>query len=445
MNPFLKLLYYFLRFTIRNLFDLYHGGTLVINRKNLFTRAPLIVVSNHPNTLLDPLHVACRMDELCFFLANYSLFKNPVSGWILNKLYCIPIQRPQDVGGMKVDNKEAFARCDEFLSGKGCLYIAPEGSSFMERHLREVKTGTARIALSAEAGNQFQLGLRILPIGLTYSKPDRFQGKLVMEVGEPIQVADFAGTYEKDYAGTVRKLTAHITDQIASLIVNTKNENEEKMLERVEGIVRTEEPLSLEQDYRRSKQLLELFHTSAAAQPERMAAFRKQVQQYYRQLRVLRTDDATLLRVVRDASFGKTVLGSFILILGFPVFLYGLINNLLACIIPLVLIRLTKPYIGYYSAFKTAVGLITGPLFYGLQSGWVASYFGEGARWLYLLSLIPAGLLAWHYWGFGKRWFRTIQLSGRLARVKGSTKKLMEKRDAILSFLTESGLVLGTK
>ncbi len=153
-------LYFFFKCLVWIVLKIYNPFTYVLGRQNLRQKGPLIVISNHPNTLLDPLHVAIRLPRYVYFLANASLFKNPIIGWILNQLYCIPVQRTQDTNGKPLDNKDAFNRSNDFLSRGGCLYVAPEGTSWMEKRLRPLKTGTARIALSFESDKKFQGGLK---------------------------------------------------------------------------------------------------------------------------------------------------------------------------------------------------------------------------------------------------------------------------------------------
>ena len=111
------------------------------NIERLKSSGPLLVISNHPNTVIDPLVALYRMPTICHLLANYSLFKNPISGFLLSNLFCIPIQRYTDVPeGQALQNDEAFQKCDEHLLSGGCLYIAVEGTSWPERVLREFKT-----------------------------------------------------------------------------------------------------------------------------------------------------------------------------------------------------------------------------------------------------------------------------------------------------------------
>ncbi|MFK8105018.1 MAG: 1-acyl-sn-glycerol-3-phosphate acyltransferase, partial [Saprospiraceae bacterium] len=176
MKAFLYLFYHSVRLLALTIFRLFYGKKTILNQKNLKVDYPCILVSNHPNTLHDPLHVAAKVDHrIVHFLVNAGLFATPFTNWFFSTFYCIKIERPQDVKGGKISNEKAFEACDIFLRQGGCLYIAPEGTSRVERHIRKMKTGAARIALSAERHNNYQLGLKILPVGLNYDNPTKFR------------------------------------------------------------------------------------------------------------------------------------------------------------------------------------------------------------------------------------------------------------------------------
>ncbi len=69
----------------------------------------------------------------------------------------------------------AFSKCHDYLEQRGTLLIFPEGTSYYELKLREIKTGTARIALSYEELKGFEGNLKIIPIALDYSDSIQFQ------------------------------------------------------------------------------------------------------------------------------------------------------------------------------------------------------------------------------------------------------------------------------
>ena len=132
------------------------------NRKD----RPTILSSNHPNTMLDCLNVAERIPwQMTHFLGNANMFQGKIGNWFFTNFFVIPIQRKEDSGNRKFDNKKSFAKVNAFLESGGALFIAPEGGSNIARRLRPLKSGTARMALNTEHENDFQLGLEILPIG----------------------------------------------------------------------------------------------------------------------------------------------------------------------------------------------------------------------------------------------------------------------------------------
>ncbi|MBK7475084.1 MAG: 1-acyl-sn-glycerol-3-phosphate acyltransferase [Haliscomenobacter sp.] len=143
-------LYAWLKVVVRLFFKLYYPKTLVLGKAYFRLEGPTLVISNHPNTLIDPLNAAFRVSSPVYFLANASLFKKPVAAKILRFLYSIPIERPKDTHGRPIDNKASFEACVAHLKKGRHLYVAPEGESQMERRLRPLRTGTARIALTAE-------------------------------------------------------------------------------------------------------------------------------------------------------------------------------------------------------------------------------------------------------------------------------------------------------
>jgi glycerol-3-phosphate O-acyltransferase / dihydroxyacetone phosphate acyltransferase len=141
-----------------------HGHEQLRNAKG-----PLLLVSNHPNTFMDPLIAATLIPQRVAFIANGSIF-NRFTRPFFKFFHVIPVYRQKDTSDVPLSpaelNKMTFQRCYDYLKAKGSILIFPEGTSEIERRLRDIKTGTARIALGAEYENNFQLGITILPIGL---------------------------------------------------------------------------------------------------------------------------------------------------------------------------------------------------------------------------------------------------------------------------------------
>lgn len=416
MNPLLYGFYQFLKLIVRISLRTFYPYKTFIHPERLKFDYPAILVSNHPNTLIDPLTVAAKAKKLVFFLANAGLFKSTFGHWFFNTFYCIPVQRPQDSNGKRtINNEDSFARANEHLAGGGVLYIAPEGTSEVGRRHRPLKTGTARIGLSTEKKNNYEVGMAIIPVGLTYYRPDQCGSRLVANVGEPIFPKDYRDAYEADPIQTARDLTADLEKELGALLVNTENEEEDGRLRMLEAILQHEQPLAGAARFRRELELLE-------AMREKDEAFVQLLDEYRSTLKTHRVKDAAVAGRVKNGSILSAILA-------FPVYLYGLINNFLPMKLPVWLSKKLDLYPGYTSTVKILTGLITFPLFYWLQTKLVGWYFGDLIQWLYFFSLPVSAVLYWRI----ARWYRKVEVHGRYRRLKADQKsQLVKLREGIL-------------
>ena len=171
---------------------LYYPARIVEGRERIPSGKPLVFVLNHPNGLLDPLVLRVATGWPARFLAKSTLFANPLSRLAMDAFGSIPVYRAHEAGGRAADasrNDASFARCRAELAAGGALALFPEGVSHSDPQLRPLKTGAARIALSAEAEHDGMLGVTIVPVGLYYERKALFRSSVLLVVGEPISVA----------------------------------------------------------------------------------------------------------------------------------------------------------------------------------------------------------------------------------------------------------------
>ena len=145
-------------------------------------------VGNHPNGLIDPALVFVLTHRHVTFLAKEPLFRIPVIGWLLRGLQCLPVYRKQDDPSQMGKNEGTLDAARGALVAGRAITLFPEGKSHSEPSLAELKTGAARIALSAAKQGA---AVRIVPVGLTYADKHRFRSEVLIEMGAPIEVRDF--------------------------------------------------------------------------------------------------------------------------------------------------------------------------------------------------------------------------------------------------------------
>ncbi len=359
---FPRLIYNALRWVVRLGLQVIYRRRLVLGREHLRFDGPAIVVVNHPSTLMDVLNPAAEICQEMFFLANYGLFRHPISRWLLTRFFCIPVMRAEDLlPGEVRDNTDAFEACFRHLERGGVLFIAPEGVSWMNRFVRPFKTGTARIALGAEARNRWQLDVKIIPIGLSYSMPERFRGDVVICAGPAVRVADWRKAWEEAPAAAIEALTQHLEEQVRRLTIHAVDETGEQALGMWEEMSQNEHPLPQAAAFERSRQLARACLGDAELVHQTLR---------YRQLlqRAALSDRALRSRRHSEQLWRRTGL-----LLGGPLFALGCALWFLPCFIPYWLRRRLRLYVGYNTTVMLVAGFFVFPLY-----GWALFQL---ARW----------------------------------------------------------------
>lgn len=438
---FMRFIYLLLRIISRAGIAVFYRSRLVLGRENLKFDGPAIVVSNHPSTLMDPLNAGINIRQEMFFLANYGLFKNPVSNWILTRLFCIPVKRKEDVNeGEARDNDAAFEQSYQHLEKYGVLFIAAEGVSWMNRYVRPFKTGTARIAFGAERRNNWQLGVKIIPIGISYDAPRLFRSTTTVAYGAPIDPKPWAKAYLKDPEKTVEDFTALIQRKVAELTLNSGSEAGDIFVDQTEIMLRNS-PAGL------SKTEAYLSLKAFLVKNIDDAPLKASVADYFLALEKEGLTDAGLFRsqsppsaVHRSPSTvnraPSTVYRLPSLLLLSPFFLLGYGFWFLPCWLPWLLCKRLDLYPGYDSNVKVLTGLFTFPL--ALWGGWkLAFWLFESSLWAWVALgvLIGCGYLAEMFLDIAKAWQEARAARAFQKKNPAAWTTLSEKRDEILRIM----------
>lgn len=205
---------------------------------------PLLVVANHPNSLLDPLVIFRIAGRATRPLAKAPLFEQAGVGLMLRAMNGLPVYRREDDPTRMGGNQDTFRAAIDALRGGEAVQIYPEGISHNEPHIQPLKTGAARIALAAEAEAGWSLGLRIVPVGLTYARKTLFRGRAVAQVGEAVVVAEWRAAHEADPQRAVRDLTAEIGRRMSAVTLNLAEREDRALIETAERLWASEKALT---------------------------------------------------------------------------------------------------------------------------------------------------------------------------------------------------------
>jgi 1-acyl-sn-glycerol-3-phosphate acyltransferase len=407
------MLYHFLRLIVLIAIRVFFKSIHLKNIDHIPKKGALILAANHPSTFLDPLVVALFVPRKIYFLANGGIFQVPLIAWFLRKLYMLPIYRQQDSQDASIKNKDSFRACYELLEKQGAVIIFPEGTSENERKLRKIKTGTARIALGAEAKNDFALDVKIVCVGINYTNPRKFQSRLMVSFDEAIAVKDYKESYLQDMVKTVQVLTDEIKERLEAMIVVTENKEIDELVEKIERLYTStlKKELSLEapeteQIFIVAQHLAEAVHYFEATQPQRVDYLQANINQYFSLLEKYKLSDSLIVQPILDKK--AKIKGVFNALLGLPLYLYGLIHNFLPYELPAIFTRIITKDITYHAPMNITFGIFTFLSFYAIYA-WRFYYYIQHGGYLfaYFISLGLTGFFTYRYW------FYLLDLIGR--------------------------------
>lgn len=225
-----------LRAVLRLALELYYVDVQSTGRERVPREGPVVFAANHPSSIMDTMILGTQVGRSLAFLARSGLFDNPVVGAVLDRLGVIPVYRRQDGAAPAGGNEDAFRRAFEVLERGEAIGIFPEGQNAPEHHVRDIKTGVARIALGAEARNAFGLGVKIVPVGLNLEDRDAFLTRVLVRFGEPIDVREYRDAYREDSARAVRALTDRVQQAIREAALHIDDERNVELVRDVDAI-----------------------------------------------------------------------------------------------------------------------------------------------------------------------------------------------------------------
>jgi glycerol-3-phosphate O-acyltransferase / dihydroxyacetone phosphate acyltransferase len=267
-------------------------------------QGPVIFVANHPNSVMDPLVLATRLDRSIHFLARSGLFAGRLANAAMSAGGAIPVYRAQD--GSTAGNDAMFEAVYRLLAGGGCLGIFPEGHNAEERAVGAIRTGAARIALGAEKGNAWSLGLHIVPVGLNYEDRDRFTSRVLVRFGDPIEVALYRSRCQADERAAVQELTEEILlamRTVATHIDEARYRRWVRLVQRIAGrevygevFGESDDKPTLDDTFFLEQRIGDAVAYHHARDPERVESLGAAMERYGLQLKRLAVRDKVLTR-----------------------------------------------------------------------------------------------------------------------------------------------------
>lgn len=429
------LLVAFLRFSLRIFFRRVETAGL----DRVPATGPLMLVLNHPNSLVDPVFVLCLAPRPVSFLAKAPLFRIPLVGALVRGVGSIPVERRQDPGADLSKNREMFAVVRAHLSQGGAVALFPEGTSHSDPRLKPMKTGAARIGLGVTAPSP----LLIQPVGLFYTDKRTFRSAALVYFGEPFAVQpeplDPAGEPPPE---RVKELTDRIGRALGDVTLQADAYEAHDFVARTERILasarreRDDAPRpELAEEFAFRRRVLAGYNALKARDPDRLEGIRRRVLRYEDKLRGAGIDPWDV--PVGRFSTGSVVLTTAVFLLRFLVLLPLGLPGLLLHYLPYRLVGvLSQRAVGKYddilATAKAASAFIVFPLTWAVVAALAWQWAGAPAAAVALVLAPLSGYSALRLaeladralgaaravglWLLGRRSFLHLQIERRVLR-----------------------------
>jgi glycerol-3-phosphate O-acyltransferase/dihydroxyacetone phosphate acyltransferase len=362
--------------TFLRLIGLFYPWIAVSHRERLPASGPVLLIANHPNGLLDPLVVRQGLGVPVRFLGKSTFWDNPVGAWTMNAAGALPVYRAREADTAR--NEETFAACRKILADRGWLALFPEGTTHSAPTLLPLKTGAARIAFGAEVEGGWQLGLKVVPVGMLYEDKTIFRSRVSLVVGPPIPVAPLRAAYEADPRAAVDLLTDQMAAGLGDVVLQAANDELWRGLVAVASWTASDGGADVAARDRRALALAARVRTIGASDPDRLAAAVAATRRFVEVLTSLGVRDPL---AVAEPDLGLVSSLNLGLVLRAP---FALVGAILAWV-PYRLVRplaakLSGGHDDVVGTYKMLAGLFVLGLTYvgwtvaaGLAGGWLAA------------------------------------------------------------------------
>jgi 1-acyl-sn-glycerol-3-phosphate acyltransferase len=216
---------------------IYYRKIIVMGTENIDPDAPVIYAPNHQNALMDALAVLYSHKGQPVFLARADIFKKKLTASLLYFLKILPVYRIRDGFSTLKSNDEIFLKTIDVLKNKNGLVILPEGDHAGFRRLRQLKKGICRVAFQAEEATDFNLNIKIIPVGIDYSNYTRFRQVLTLIYGEPIEVSEFHQLYRETPEIALNELRNRISIELKKVMIHIDTIEDYEAIDELRSII----------------------------------------------------------------------------------------------------------------------------------------------------------------------------------------------------------------
>lgn len=138
----------------------------------------------------------------------------------------LPVYRVRDGLSSVTKNNAIFEECVRYLKRNDPILVFAEANHDLKRRIRPLSKGFTRIAFDAEVKTGWNMNLKVIPVGLSYTDHRRSRNDVTVCFGEPIPMDQFKEQYEQDNRAAVKALKEAVSEGMKKTTMHVESLND---------------------------------------------------------------------------------------------------------------------------------------------------------------------------------------------------------------------------
>lgn len=322
----------------------YYKEIQLVGYENMTPKGyPVFVISNHHNAVMDPLAMLYLYKDhrQPVFIARGDIFKkSDFLAKLLRFLKILPTFRTRDGDREDVkSNLSTFDLAARILNEGGTLTMFPEAGHQYGKYFATFKKGFPRVAFRAAEIANYNLDFKVLPMYIYYTEYFNMGAKQVVVIGKPFAIDEFYDLYREAPNIAYKALNDKAREIVRSMGVDITDHDHYDQYDMILTVCRSRtiarhfknpdetpdwDPKHPYSALLSDKELVALLDDISEKEPPRFAQLMEDATEYRRGLEQLRLRDWEFESPV---TAGNVICRALLLLLTFPFFLFGAINN----------------------------------------------------------------------------------------------------------------------
>jgi len=294
--------------------------------------------------------------------------------------------------------------------------------------------------------NEWNLDVTIIPVGLSYENIIKFKSEVTIKYGLPIKLADHKDDYIKDEIQTVKKITNKIEDAITSLTTNVRSLEHEEIVDALELIYKKElmRDLGLSiknktDEFSITKQLIDGVEWYFQHQPSKVEKFKLMFNSYKEKLDLLGLKEEYIETNIKSITLIDKIYIYVYMIIGFPFYVYGLLNNYIPYKVPRWLARKYTRAKSEIASAKLLSGMVVFLFYYFLLINIFSRIVNENAITIvYVLTLIPSGNFVLSYYFHVQKYRQYMRFFTFFYQKRYVMQQVVDERNVLINYIDKA-------